>query len=192
MTEPIAKSDGREFGVILARFQPYHNEHWHYTELVLSKHNTVIIGITNSDPGAINTETLSSHRHLEASNPFTYFERMAMIKDALIEQNVDLRRVLFTPFHISDTSKLKYYLPEPSKLIIYNRIFGDWEQEKHDRLSAAGYNVAVLEPGVKKGMEATTIRDLAEKGDPEWKSMVPVAIADHIEKIRPSGLWSKL
>ena len=76
-------------GVIVGRFQPFHNGHLEAVRYALRKvdYLYVVIG--------------SSQKNHERDNPFTAGERIAMIKAALDASDVDPRRWMAVP--IADT-----------------------------------------------------------------------------------------
>ena len=171
-----------EYGMVHGRFQPFHNEHLHYALEGLARSERLIVGITNPDPGEIKEESASGHRHLAENNPYSYFERMEMVLAALTQAGADLDRVRVIPFHISEPTKWRHYLPPADKVRHFVRVFSPWEQSKVERLRAEGYEVEVLDPGVEKGIEATEVRRRIAAGDDSWKGLVPAAVARVLER----------
>jgi cytidyltransferase-like protein len=169
------------FGMIHGRFQPFHNGHWEYCRLALDRCETLIIGITNPDPFQIAQEATSDHRHLEASNPYTFFQRQRMIRAVLLDAGVLLERVIFIPFPVNLPDRWRYYVPSDAMQFV--RVFSDWEQTKVDRLRKAGYQVEVLTPGAEKAIEATEVRRRFT-GSEDWRELVPAGAARVIEEIR--------
>ena len=108
-----------------------------------------------------------------------------MAREALLDEGVDLRRVIFIPFPINLPERWRYYLPPDSVQFI--RVFSDWERRKVGRFQAAGYGVEVLHPGAKKELEATDARLLMASGG-DWRSLVPAAVASVIERIAAGEL----
>ncbi len=161
------------FGMIHGRFQPFHNGHWEYLRLAADRCETLIIGITNSDPTQIVEEPASGHRHLPDSNPFTFFERQLMIRETLLDASISLDHVMFIPFPVNLPDRWRYYVPRGATQ--YLRVFSPWEQAKVDRLRAAGYSVEVLQPGTEKRVEATEICRRIACGEP-WDDLVPPAV----------------
>ncbi len=172
-----------EFGMVHGRFQPFHNGHLEYVMKALDRCEGLIVGITNPDPGEIRAEATSEHRHLDESNPYTFFQRMEMVRGVFRDLGVDAERVRVVPFHIHEPRKWRYYLPTPESLVHYVRVFSPWEQSKVDRLRDEGYVVEILDPGIEKGIEASQIRRMMDEGDDEWRSLVPAAVARVIEAL---------
>ena len=169
--------DVAALGMIHGRFQPFHDGHWEYLALAAERCERLIVGITNPDPTQIVEEPTSDHRHTEESNPYSYFDRMMMIRAAVAASEIELDRVIFTPFPINLPERWRHYIP--SDVVHYLRVFSPWEQAKVDRLRDHGYEVEVLTPGVAKQIEATDIRAAIRNGD-EWQSMVPAAVANYL------------
>ena len=69
-------------GMIHGRFQPFHNGHLDYLKGAAARCDEIFVGITNPDPERIKPETSDPLRHLPESNPYTYVERLLMVKAA--------------------------------------------------------------------------------------------------------------
>ena len=171
-----------EFGMVHGRFQPFHNGHLEYVAKALERCENLIVGITNPDPGEVRAEATSEHRHLDESNPYTFFQRLQMVHGVLLALGVDATRVRIIPFHIHSPEKWRYYLPAAESLVHYVRVFSAWEQSKVDRLRDAGYIVEVLDPGVEKAIDASNIRRMLDAGDGGWRALVPAAVASVIDE----------
>lgn len=167
-----------EYGMVHGRFQPFHNGHLEYLKLALDRCQSLLVGITNPDPFQTASEATSNHRHLEESNPYTYFERQVMIRDTLADEGVDPKRIIYIPFPVNMPDRWRYYLP--TGVVHYMRVFSPWEQAKADRLRDAGYDVEILQPGAVKEVEATSVRQLMLRGE-DWKALVPAAVAHYLE-----------
>jgi cytidyltransferase-like protein len=169
------------FGMIHGRFQPFHNGHWEYLELAEARCETLLIGITNPDPAQITEESTSAHRHRAESNPFTYFERLRMIRETINDSSIDAGRVIIIPFPVNLPERWRFYVPRD--VVHYVRVFSAWEQTKVDRLRDAGYAAEILQPGVTKEIEATDVRRMLDTGG-DWESMVPAGVARVLREIR--------
>jgi nicotinamide-nucleotide adenylyltransferase len=172
------------YGMIHGRFQPFHNGHLEYLKLALERCQTLIVGITNPDPFQTAEEVTSDHRHLDESNPYTYFERQAMIRDTLLDEDMPLESVVFIPFPVNLPNRWRYYVPRET--VHYLRVFSEWEQTKVDRLRDAGYRVEVLQPGAAKAVEASEVRRRMRKGE-DWQELVPAAVARFLERRQRAG-----
>lgn len=175
------------FGMVHGRFQPFHRGHLDYLLKALARCQHLIVGITNPDPFEIEEEPTSSHRHLKESNPFTYFQRVQMVRAALAEQGIDPARVTLVPFSITHPEKWPYYLPPPRSVVQYLRIFSDWEQSKAERLRANGFAVEVLDEGASKEVSGTEVRQAMSAGD-GWRRLVPPGVAAVIQRVQAGDL----
>ena len=175
------------YGMIHGRFQPFHVGHLDYMKKAMARCQRLIVGITNPDPFEVEEEADSSHRHLKDANPYTFFQRLSMVKALLIEENVDLRTVTLIPFSVHHPEKWPYYLPPAHSVVHYMRIFSDWEQTKADRLRANGFAVEILDEGVPKSLSGIDVRGEMERGN-GWKRLVPPAVAQVIEEINQGKL----
>jgi nicotinamide-nucleotide adenylyltransferase len=168
--------------MIHGRFQPFHNGHLEYLLAALERCETLIIGITNPDPTQISQEPESEHRHRPDSNPFTFFQRLLMIRQLVLELDVaSEERVIFVPFPINFPDRWHYYVP--SDVVHYVRVFSPWEQAKVERLRSFGYAVEILHEGIAKEVEATEVRQRMANGEC-WQELVPATVARVIEEIR--------
>ena len=129
-------------------------------------------------------EPASAHRHLPEANPFTYFERLLMVREVLQDEGVPEGRSIIIPFPVNSPERWRYYLP-PSA-VHYLRVFSDWEQSKVDRLREQGYQVEVLHPGIEKETEASEVRRRMASGE-DWQSLVPQAVVRVIARLRQSA-----
>ncbi len=158
--------------MIHGRFQPFHLGHLDYLKTALSRCEHLIIGITNPDPAEFVEEKTSSHRHVAESNPYTYFQRQQMIKECLIDLEVDLNKISFIPFYLFNEEKWKYFIPNPENLIMLMRIYTEWEEKKIKRFENYGIKVEVLEKYPVKTHEGIHVRRMM-KNNEDYKSQLP-------------------
>ena len=169
-------------GMAHGRFQLFHLEHLSYLLHALTLCDELVIGITNPDSTQMRLAPESDHRHLAEANPFSFYERLLMIRESLADEGVDLRRVAIVPFHILDAEQWRFYIPAPGKVTQFMRFFSDWEERKAAEFRARGYDVIQIDAGQAKSMTATQVRGLlAEGGD--WRSLVPAGTARVVEEL---------
>ena len=72
-------------GLMIGRFQPFHNGHLKLVHQILSECEELIIGVG------------SSQFNYTFSNPFTAGERIYFIHDSLVDSKIDLRNVYIVP-----------------------------------------------------------------------------------------------
>lgn len=170
--------------MVHGRFQPFHNGHLEYLRAARDLCTNLVVGITNPDPATVLEDPASEHRHLPESNPFTYFERLLMVREVLQDEGIAPQHGIIIPFPVNLPDRWRYYLPPA--VVHYVRVFSPWEQSKVDRLREQGYRVEVLHPGIEKEIEASEVRRRMAAGE-DWQSLVPPAVVRVIERLRQSA-----
>ena len=103
------RSHGRlSRGMIHGRFQPFHLGHLEYLQGAAAQSDEVWVGITNPDPTRVKPEPSDPVRHLPESNPYTYAERLLMVKAAAEEIDVDVHVI---PFPVNEPELWDAYVP---------------------------------------------------------------------------------
>ena len=161
-------------GMIHGRFQPFHNGHLEYMRGAAERSEELWIGITNPDPARILPEASDPARHLPESNPYTYDERLLMVKAAAGDLGLDLERVHVIPFPVNEPDLWSAYVPEG--ITQYLRLFSAWGGEKQERLLAAGYEVVILDEGAEKQLSGADVRAAMRSGA-NWEPLVPASVA---------------
>ena len=161
-------------GMIHGRFQPFHNGHLEYLAGAADRSGEVFVGITNPDPARIKPEPSDPLRHLPESNPWSYAERLLMVKAAAGDLGLDLARVHVIPFPVNEPELWAAYVPDG--VTQYIRLFSAWGGEKQERLMAAGYEVVILDEGADKELSGTEVRDALRSGG-DWESLVQAGVA---------------
>jgi nicotinamide-nucleotide adenylyltransferase len=167
-------------GMIHGRFQPFHLGHLEYLRGAAERSDEVFVGITNPDPTRIRPEPSDPLRHLPESNPWSYAERLLMVKAAAGDLGLDPARVHVIPFPVNEPELWPAYVPDG--VTQYLRLFSEWGGTKLDRLREAGYEVVVLDEGEEKEISGADVRaTLREGGD--WESLVPPGVARVIREL---------
>jgi cytidyltransferase-like protein len=161
-------------GMIHGRFQPFHNGHLEYLLGAYERADEVFVGITNPDPARIKPEASDPLRHLPESNPWSYVERLLMVKAAARGAGLDLARVHVIPFPVNEPELWPAYVPDG--VTQYLRLFSEWGGTKLDRLREAGYEVVVLDEGAEKGLSGAEVRAALRDGG-DWEALVPAGVA---------------
>jgi nicotinamide-nucleotide adenylyltransferase len=169
--------------MIHGRFQPFHNGHQEYLKGAAERCDELFVGITNPDPQRIKPEESDPLRHLPESNPYSYVERLLMVKAAALDAGLELERVHVIPFPVNEPELWRAYVPEDVTQFI--RLFSDWGGTKLDRLREAGYEVVVLDHGVEKEISGAEVR-LAIREEGAWEAMVPPGVAAVLRRHEPS------
>jgi len=166
--------------MIHGRFQPFHVGHLEYLLGAAELCDEVFVGITNPDPSRIKPEASDPVRHLPESNPYTYVERLLMVKAAARGAGLDLGSVHVLPFPVNEPELWSAYVPPG--VTQYLRLFSSWGGTKLERLRAAGYEVEVLDEGVQKEVSGAAVRERMQNAG-DWQSLVPPGVADVIRRL---------
>jgi len=161
-------------GMIHGRFQPFHRGHLEYMRGAAERCDELWVGITNPDPARVKPEASDPARHLPESNPFSYGERLLMVKAAAGDLGLKLDRVHVIPFPVNEPELWAAYVPEGVTQFL--RLFSAWGGEKLERLRHAGYEVVVLDEGAEKEISGVQVRDALRSGA-EWEPLVPPGVA---------------
>jgi cytidyltransferase-like protein len=167
--------------VIHGRFQGLHYGHIEYLLSALSKCKHLIIGITNFYPNLINTvDNTDKNRFKDESNPFSYYERMIMIRDSLLDEKIELSQFDIVPFPIEKEEDILYFAPDNA--IYFMTIYDEWGNKKKEKLEKLGLKVEVMwEKNIsEKPVCATMIRKMIGNKDNTWLKMVPSAVSKYI------------
>ena len=160
--------------MIHGRFQPFHNGHLEYMRGAADRSDELWVGITNPDPARIRPEASDPARHLPESNPYTYDERLLMVKAAARDLGLDAESVHVIPFPVNEPDLWSAYVPDG--ITQYLRLFSAWGGEKQERLLAAGYEVVILDQGAEKEISGSEVRDALRSGG-DWEELVPPGVA---------------
>lgn len=168
-------------GMIHGRFQPFHLGHLEYLRGAAERSEEVFVGITNPDPARIRPEPADPLRHLPESNPWTYAERLLMVKAAAGELRLELTRVHVVPFPVNEPELWPAYVPD--RVTQYIRLFSEWGGTKIERMRAAGYEVVVLDEGAEKRVSGADVRAALREGR-DWEALVPPGVARVIRDLQ--------
>jgi cytidyltransferase-like protein len=168
--------------MIHGRFQPFHNGHLEYLRGAAERSDEVWVGITNPDPHRIQFEESDPLRHLPESNPYSYAERLLMVKAAAGDLGLDAAAVHVIPFPVNEPELWPAYVPEGA--VQYLRLFSSWGGTKLERLRESGYDVVVLDEGSEKEISGADVRAALREGR-DWESLVPPGVARIIRSFEP-------
>jgi nicotinamide-nucleotide adenylyltransferase len=166
-------------GMIHGRFQPFHLGHLEYLRGAVAQSEEVWVGITNPDPARIRAEPTDPLRHLPESNPWTYSERLLMVKEVARDEGIEVHVI---PFPVNEPALWSAYVPGDAVQFI--RHFSAWGGTKIERLRAAGFEVVVLDEGAEKEVSGEEVRAALRTGA-DWQSRVPPGVVRVIESLQP-------
>jgi cytidyltransferase-like protein len=153
---------------VTGRFQPVHAQHLELFAHALAHHDELVVAVTNPDRQARRREATSAHRHTDAANPFTFYDRARLLAAALAGAGLTATVV---PFDLTRPEVWPEYVPLDAHQ--YVRAYSAWEVEKADQLRAGGYAVTVLDGDPAAKLDATDIRRAFDDGS--WVDLVPAA-----------------
>ncbi len=113
-------------------------------------------------------------------NPFTAGERLVMVRGALEEAGVDLKRVWIVPvpdvhLHMMWVAEVEGYTPK------FSTVYSN-EPLTHRLFTEAGYKVKAIPFYDRKVYSSTLIRAKMVKGQ-DWKKLVPKTVTALIQQM---------
>ena len=166
------------WGMIHGRFQPFHNGHLAYMTGAAGCCERLLVGITNPDRLHMRPTPEDANRHLPAANPFTYTERLLMVRAAARAAGVASVEVI--PFPVTEPELWPDYVPAGT--VHFLRVFSPWGAAKLERLRGGGYRAVVLDADAAKEVSGEQVRAAIRSGG-DWKTLVPPAVATIIDSL---------
>jgi cytidyltransferase-like protein len=169
-----------KIGVIHGRFQGLHYGHMEYLLDGKRRCDFLYIGITNPDPGLTKENIADLKRSKPEENPFTYYERMIMLRDAMVEVGIDRNEFEIVPFPINFPELIKFYVP--MNALFFVTIYDEWGKHKLETLNSLGIKTDLmwtrrLEERFTTGKD---VRKLIAANE-EWEHLVPKSVAAYIK-----------
>jgi nicotinamide mononucleotide adenylyltransferase len=166
---------------IHGRFQPFHNDHLEYALAAKERCDFLWVGITKYDITPLEASPLARPRERPDHNPLTYFERINIIGEALVEAGVSRKSFGFVPFPIETPNRLPLFMP--TSIPCFTTIREEWNREKIEFLRATGYEVVVLWDRPEKIIAGGWIREEIIAGGSKWRAVVPRATVAAVERL---------
>ncbi len=156
-------------GMIVGRFQPFHNGHLNAIKYILNEVDDLIVIIAASQ---------QSH---QPDNPFTAGERYDMIHNTLVDEFKDLTRVIIIP--ANDVKDNGLWVAHITRLVPkFDIVYTNNPLTEH-LFSQTGIEIKRPPLYERKEFNANHIRDLMIKDKKEWKELVPKAVVKVIKEI---------
>jgi cytidyltransferase-like protein len=167
-------------GCINGRFQPFHNGHFEYLLAAGQRCDRLIIGITQYDAGATDKES-PTHRMNQGDNPFTYWERLRIIKAAIAKSELATRAVDIVPFPIHSPGMIRNFVDPRS--VMFTTIYDAWNVRKIRRLKEQNFQVCVLWRRKVKEIEGKRVRAAMRQDFGLFQALVPDGVAVTVQEI---------
>ena len=168
-------------GCVHGRFQPPHLGHLEYLLAAKARCGHLWIGlVTPPSPGL---PRCFADRQAPASNPLTHEERVDLWTAILSAHQVPRAQFRFVGFPIDTPEFLPQAVPRSVKCFV--TVYEDWNRRKVEIFGRLGYSVEVLyeRAAAEKIYSGTVIRESLERGDAEWKELVPKVIISRLEAL---------
>ncbi|MDQ3872811.1 MAG: nicotinamide-nucleotide adenylyltransferase [Thermoproteota archaeon] len=158
-------------GLMLGRFQPFHNGHMSLAKQILSECDELVIIIGSAQFNFIDKD------------PFSAGERLLMIFQALKETETDLPRCYVIPI-ANDENNARWIAYLRSMVPPFDVIYSGNEFVKY-LVKSQDSSISVRNPTFLKREEynGTNIRHLMQVDKP-WTHLVPPAVAKVIEQVK--------
>lgn len=175
-----------ETGVIHGRFQILHLDHMRYLLAGKALCRHLVVGITNPDPGLCREDPADPDRSTAPANPLTYYERLCMLRDCLVEAGIPPSDFTIVPLPINLPELFRYYVP--MQAVFFLSIYDDWGRKKLKTFQSLGLKTHVLwEVGpAEKGISAADVRRRILAGQ-AWEQLVPASAAAFLHAVDIEG-----
>ena len=167
----------RHIGVIHGRFQVLHNDHLAYLLAGKAECKHLVVGITNPDPRLTARDDTDPERSDPRANPLSYFERLLMVKCALVDVGLGEADFSVTPMPINFPEHYPAYVPMQATFFL--TIYDEWGRRKLEYFHSLGLQTRVLweRTPQTKGLSGQHIRQAMAAGQP-WEHLVPESTAE--------------
>ncbi|MCS7135960.1 MAG: nicotinamide-nucleotide adenylyltransferase [Nitrososphaerota archaeon] len=154
--------------LFVGRFQPIHAGHIEAIKHILSENDELIIVVGSAQ---------YSHTF---DNPFTAGERIEMLRLALEEAGIDLRRILIIP--VPDIGSHSMWVAHVKSLVPNFQVVYTNNPLVTQLFKEAGYEVRPIDMFRRNELVATRIRKMMVEDD-DWRELVPKSVVQFIDKI---------
>ena len=166
-------------GFVHGRFQPPHNGHLKYILSALEHCEHLTVGVCTPQICTPEEAEQTGFPCTAELNPFTYQERVDMMRLALKEAGANLYDCSFVPFP-SDYKNIHEIIPRATVFLMSVTSDGDTEKIKH--IKSLGYKVeSIIEITDSREESGQKIRMAITNKDDSWKTLVPRAVVEYIE-----------
>lgn len=170
-------------GSVNGRFQPPHNDHLDYMLMAKQRCDFLWIGITRYNVQNPLSCAKAPHRSERLANPLTFFERVQVISEMLLDAGVSRSEFSCIPFPIDEVDLLPDFISRSAPC--FTTVCDAWNHEKVARLEQLGYKVIVLKEGTERDIRIRGERIRADicEGGRAWEVMVPPATVRSVYRL---------
>ncbi|MCA9253663.1 MAG: hypothetical protein KDA54_21255 [Phycisphaerales bacterium] len=186
---------GREslppLGMVHGRFQPFHHEHLEYVLHGITHSQKCLIGITQPDVRNISACETMPHRGTPEANPFSFDERVDMIRISLESLGIEDKYYEIMRFDIDGADETIPTLLETTfkdeKPVQFVKVFGDWELSKIEVFKKHEFPIELLRDKDSqfspKNVTGTLVRELISS-ERNWRDFVPAGTKAVVPRAR--------
>jgi cytidyltransferase-like protein len=180
-------------GIAQGRFHIIHWGHMEYLLKAKEKCEHLVIGITDCDPERAYFQYGNEIKEFDKENllkpfrsfdnpifPFTFYDRMQMIRDSLIDEGVNAKEFDIVPFPVHKLHIVKYYIP--LNATIFATVYDDWGRKKIEIFKNMGFNVKILWERTleERFTTGTEVRKRIIENE-KWEHLVPAPVYKYIK-----------
>lgn len=170
-------ASGFSFGepaCVTGRFQPPHRDHLGLLSHAAGQGAKLIVAVTNPYPSSRRRFAQSDHRHRANANPFSFIERVDLLRAALAAAGLPGERYLIVPFDLGAPETWPHLVPLAATQFV--AIKSEWEQAKLEMLAGAGYRTTAVIGARVGSLSSSAVREAVLAGERGvWTSIVPAA-----------------
>lgn len=180
----------KKLGYYHGRFQPFHKGHLSMVKQMLENHDEIVIGISNpfraqadftNEEADELKEALLKTRDPE-NNPWSFWQRVLMIRNSLSYEEIDLGRVIIIP-NLSNSGFLVDEVRFPKEIsVIYTMPSGVHNKIFMDKYRKQGWEVVEINPETRI-TSGTKIRKLIKDNNfEELEKNVPKGTLEFLKQ----------
>lgn len=167
---------------VLGRFQPPHLEHLEYLLKAKEICSFLWIGITQFDIRENLITLTAPHRASKQSNPLTFFERLELITEMLLNENIDKSCFSVIPFPLDKPNIAADFMR--LNVPCLTTLCDQWSEKKIEVLKEIGFKVSIIiDRKGKKNISGESIRESIATDNDQWLNQVPSSIRKSIEML---------
>jgi nicotinamide-nucleotide adenylyltransferase len=167
---------------VTGRFQPLHRDHLRLILHAADQSERLIVAITNPYPANARAFPASGHRQRPDANPFTFRERLELVRVALAAGDERPNRFVIVPFDLDAPSSWPHLVPLHATQVA--GVKSNWERSKLQKLAQAGYPTLAVRVDTVSALSSTAVRAamLSDARD-IWTQMVPSATVPVLDEL---------